>query len=330
MKEISYSCHLSKGGHAITNRTKLNAVSKHNQRKYSSKDGSENVCLKGSNSIYKDVKEMYEKEFGECLKKYNDTQKRKDRKIEDYFKHISDSRADLAAEIIIEIGDMEFWKDRDKWDKKGITDFYADQLDALEKRMPAFKVASAVIHFDEKSPHMHIVGVPVATGYENGMEKQCAKTKIFTKDSLEYLQNKMREEADRYFSKHGEPLRIKEKQKGRNYDLPKEALGEFYALKRDIETLKEQKKTLKKEIEGIKEVTQELKKGFVELERRLFWLRSREDSEERARAIETEGRAIYERSISAIDAGDLEALRAAQKALTALEKDTEDDFGLEV
>ena len=39
-----------------------------------------------------------------------------------------------------------------------------------------FKVANAVIHFDEESPHMHVVGVPVAEGFMKSLRKQGIKT----------------------------------------------------------------------------------------------------------------------------------------------------------
>ncbi|PEM61362.1 plasmid recombination enzyme, partial [Bacillus pseudomycoides] len=38
--------------------------------------------------VQKDLKELYQEEFGEALEKYNAKQKRSDRKIEDYYKHI--------------------------------------------------------------------------------------------------------------------------------------------------------------------------------------------------------------------------------------------------
>ena len=41
-----------------------------------------------------------------------------------------------------------------------MTNFYSKQVDDLELLMPNFKVCSAIIHYDETSPHMHIVGVP--------------------------------------------------------------------------------------------------------------------------------------------------------------------------
>lgn len=38
-------------------------------------------------------------------------------------------------------------------------------------KLPQFVVANAVVHLDEDSPHMHIVGVPVADGYKKGLSK---------------------------------------------------------------------------------------------------------------------------------------------------------------
>ncbi len=58
----------------------------------------------------------------------------------------------------------------------------------LGERAPDFKVASAVVHLDESSPHIHLVGVPVASGYKRGPEKQVAKTKVFTQEEIDTLE----------------------------------------------------------------------------------------------------------------------------------------------
>ncbi len=38
---------------------------------------------------------------------------------------------------------------------------YKEQVQDLMRIVPEFKTANAVIHFDETSPHLHIVGIPV-------------------------------------------------------------------------------------------------------------------------------------------------------------------------
>ena len=85
--------------------------------------------------------------------------------------------------------------------KKRMTSVYSKQVEDLELLVPNFKVASAIIHYDETSPHMHIVGVPIKYKNKNGMEKQVGKSDVFTKESLKTLQKKMRVLCIEYFNK---------------------------------------------------------------------------------------------------------------------------------
>ena len=84
----------------------------------------------------------------------------------------------MAVEIIVQIGDREFWKQFDDM-KSYMKLSYQIILDELRKRLQQFVVANAVVHLDEDSPHMHIVGVPVADGYKKGLCKQVSKRKVF-------------------------------------------------------------------------------------------------------------------------------------------------------
>lgn len=193
--------------------------------------------MRGSDNILNDVQQVYDREFSEAMSKYNEKQKRDDRKISDYLDHVSKSRSDVAAELIIQVGDMEFWSDKDMNDKKVMHYIFEDQIRSLEKLCPEFKIASAVAHYDEKSPHLHVIGVPVAEGYAKGMEKQAAKTKVFTKDSLSMLQDQMRKRAERGVEMNKAVFgdnELKEKEKGRNKDIPKYALGQFYEVQEQV------------------------------------------------------------------------------------------------
>ena len=220
MGNISYTAHVSNKKSAITSKSKLAAVAKHNLRKYKSSDYSkDNICIiYGTSNLIDDVKTVYHKEFDEALEEYNKKQTRQDRKIEDYFEHVADKEQDMAVEIIIQIGDREFWKQFDDM-KSYMKLSYQIILDELRKRLPQFVVANAVVHLDEDSPHMHIVGVPVAGGYKKGLNKQVSKRKVFTKEVLSrVLQDELRDvankEVDDWFGEQ-----IKEKSKGRNHDL---------------------------------------------------------------------------------------------------------------
>ena len=85
--------------------------------------------------------------------------------------------------------------------------------------MTDFKVANAVVHFDEASPHMHVVGVPVGRGFKRGLETKVSKRSVFSPWSLEnVLQGSLREEAEMQMKLHYGVF-LKEKQKGKNHDL---------------------------------------------------------------------------------------------------------------
>ena len=91
MAGMSFSAHISNKKSAITSKTKLEGVAKHNLRKYKSSDYSANniVILQGTKNLVRDVKAVYHQEFDAALKDYNERQKRADRKIADYFEHVA-------------------------------------------------------------------------------------------------------------------------------------------------------------------------------------------------------------------------------------------------
>ena len=187
--------------------------------------------------MFNDVRDLYLQEFEQARIEYNQQQTREDRKIKDYFNKISqDSQRDLACEIIIELGDMDFWKDKDIRYKKKMSDVYNEQVKDLMKVVPEFKVANAVIHYDETSPHMHIIGVPVKEDYKKGMKKQVAKSQIFTKSSLKVIQDEMRKCCIKSYNKfYDKTSELKKKQKGRNKDIAVEDMTDYREVKKQYE-----------------------------------------------------------------------------------------------
>lgn len=227
MDDVSYSAHISNGKSAINSKGKLSSVAKHNLRKYRSKeyDRENIVLLFGSTNLLRDVKKVYQDTFTEALQQYNQKQTRADRHIGDYFEHLSGKNQDIAVEIIFQCGDKDFWEnifmdtDNEKQNKENICKVYNTLLEQLQKEMPDFKVANAVIHFDEASPHMHVVGVPIGRGFKRGLETKVSKRSVFTPKTLEnILQNHLRETASIEMLIHFGVL-VKKKQKGKNHDL---------------------------------------------------------------------------------------------------------------
>lgn len=111
----------------------------------------------------------------------------------------------------------------------------------LIKIVPTFKIANATIHFDETSPHMHIVGAPVVENCTRGMKKQVGKSQVFTKNTLTEIQDKMRNACIKSYNKFYEvDTRLKEKQKGRNQDINVKDMKDYRKIKKQVKQ-KEQK-----------------------------------------------------------------------------------------
>lgn len=168
-----------------TNKTNI----KHNNRNLNDKDKERNSHIDESRShenvylVQKNLKEVYQEEFGEALENYNAKQKRNDRKIDNYYKHIQSSKkTSLQQEVIIQVGDKDDFSSQADFHKANeiLKEWYSD----FEKRNPQLKIYNAVIHNDEASPHMHVNFVPVAEGYKRGLEKQVSFDKAITQQDL--------------------------------------------------------------------------------------------------------------------------------------------------
>ena len=242
MEELSYSFHIgsdknkknsvrltsknnisgtnSMSNNAIQNAKQLSTTDKHNYRKYDNRQD-EIVVIKGTTSLYNDVLRFYKNEFEVARLEYNNKQTRDDRKIDDYFKKISNnSKSDLAVQIIIELGDKKFWDTKSMTYKHKMTNVFIKQVDDLELLLPNFKICSAIIHYDETSPHLHIVGVPIKYNCKTGMSMQVGKTDVFTRNSLKELQDKMRILCiEEYNKEYNLDATLKKKLKGRNKDI---------------------------------------------------------------------------------------------------------------
>ena len=249
----------SMSNNAIQNAQQLSRVDKHNYRKYDNEQD-DIVIVRGTSSLYNDVKKLYLKEFEEARIKYNETQ-RETRKINNYFSHISNNaKNDLACELIIELGNKQYWDTKDIDFKKRMTSVYSKQVEDLEMLVPNFKVASAIIHYDETSPHMHIVGVPIKYKNKNGMEKQVGKSDVFTKESLKILQRKMRTLCIEYFNKeYNLNDTLKPKLKGRNIDINVNDMDNYTLMKEQLEKNQQKLEQANKKSLDLKESTKDVK-----------------------------------------------------------------------
>ena len=73
MEGISFTAHVSNKKSAITSKSKLAGVAKHNLRKYKSEEYSaDNIFLIIQDNLVQDVKAVYHQEFDEALKVYTE------------------------------------------------------------------------------------------------------------------------------------------------------------------------------------------------------------------------------------------------------------------
>lgn len=272
----SYSFHISSRQHAIKNKKQLVSFYKHILRLYQEKKGTydkdkiieliENPC-KSANDYVK----VFNKSFSNELLEYNNKQKRDDRKIDDYFKHVESSDKDIAVEIIIQISDKYYW-DENPDKRKFMEDVYREQIKDLQEMFPNLIITNAMLHLDEASPHIHILGIPKATDYKRGLQAQCAKSKVFTPEILEKTQEEMREKALNSMRKFADPdFTFKKKEKGRNFDYSKEKIIE---LKTNNDKINQVNNDLKSDImenfNEIGEISRQIEKSSKNIFYRIF------------------------------------------------------------
>lgn len=264
---LSYSFHISNSKNAINTSMQLSKRLQHNLRSYSqqklkekSYNREKNFVLLGPDNAtkaFEKFKNFYSKTFDEAVNEYNETKKKSRDKIENYFYHISNSKkSELAIEIIIQVGDMEFWKTKSYEEQKKMNKIFQSQIKKLKNELPNFKILSVVAHYDESSPHIQLIGVPIAY-YKKGLKVRATKGKVFNKESLKTLQDKMREDVlEQMQELYGKDIDLKAKEKGRNHDL---------LIKDYIKLKQEQEKQLNSELEPLRAEQNNLKTDINKL-----------------------------------------------------------------
>ncbi|MEK4815185.1 plasmid recombination protein [Bacillus sp. FSL L8-0287] len=107
--------------------------------------------------VQKDIRSVYKDVFQEVVAKYNEKQKRNDRKIQDYYDKIhKNEKTHEQRELVVAVGEG---KDDPKYReaKKEALKQYAE---AFQGRNPNLAVYNMVLHDDEANPHLHINYVP--------------------------------------------------------------------------------------------------------------------------------------------------------------------------
>ena len=117
--------------------------------------------------------------FDDALKKFNDKQKRADRKIESYYDKIRTGKQEkLFHEVIVQIGNREDTNSKST-DSEIAVRILDEYMKHFQERNPNLRIFSAHLHLDEETPHLHIDFVPFVTNSKRGLD-----TRVSLKQAL--------------------------------------------------------------------------------------------------------------------------------------------------
>lgn len=142
----------------------------HNTRTFSTKNVDKERTKYNVEFCHLDIKKVYHELFDDALERYNAKQKRSDRKIDNYYEKVRQSKQEkLFHEVILQIGnkdDMNAKSEEGQLAKDILIQFMED----FQKRNPNLYVFSAHLHMDEETPHIHIDFVPYIRNSERGID----------------------------------------------------------------------------------------------------------------------------------------------------------------
>lgn len=142
----------------------------HNTRAFSAKNVDKERSRNNVEFCHEDLQTVYHQLFDEALKRYNEKQQRKDRRIDNYYEKIRQGKQEkLFHEVIFQVGnmkDMNVQSDDGMLAKEILTAFMKD----FQQRNTNLYVFSAHLHMDEETPHLHIDFVPFVRNSKRGLD----------------------------------------------------------------------------------------------------------------------------------------------------------------
>ena len=151
----------------------------HNSRKFKAENVDGERSHFNIDYCNENIKKVYHKLFDEALQRYNDKQTRADRRIDNYYEKIRNSKQEKPFhELILQIGDKENMgagSENGNLARQVLDEYYRE----FQERNTNLYVFSAHLHMDEATPHLHIDFVPFTTGSKRGLD-----TRVSLKQAL--------------------------------------------------------------------------------------------------------------------------------------------------
>ncbi|WP_199692538.1 plasmid recombination protein [Dorea sp. OM07-5] len=245
----------------------------HNSRKFHAKNTDPNRTHWNVEYCNEDIKDVYHELFDDALKRYNDKQTRKDRKIDDYYEKIRSGKQEkLFHEVIIQIGDKDNMGSETMEGQLAakILDGY---MKGFQERNPTLRVFAAHLHLDEATPHLHIDFIPYVTGSKRGLD-----TRVSLKQALSSLGfkggSRSETELNQWVQSEKEKLamvmrenEIEWEQKGTHETHLSVLDYKKKVREQEVEELTEHKKLLEHNLHDISECVNEIQKEKEQVEK---------------------------------------------------------------
>ena len=150
----------------------------HNSRKFHAKNTDSERSRLNVEYCNQDIKDVYHELFDKALSRYNEKQKRSDRRIDDYYEKILAGKQEKPFhEIILQVGNKDNMNAKEKEGMlaaKVLDEYMAE----FQQRNPTLRVFSAHLHMDEATPHLHIDFVPFTTGSKRGLDTRVSLKQV--------------------------------------------------------------------------------------------------------------------------------------------------------
>ena len=245
----------------------------HNSRKFHAKNTDPNRTHWNVEYCNEDIKDVYHELFDEPLKRYNDKQTRKDRKIDDYYEKIRSGKQEkLFHEVILQIGDKDNMGS-ETMEGQLAAKILDEYMKGFQERNPTLRVFAAHLHLDEATPHLHIDFIPYVTGSKRGLD-----TRVSLKQALSSLGfkggSRSETELNQWVQSEKEKLamvmrenEIEWEQKGTHETHLSVLDYKKKVREQEVEELTEHKKLLEHNLHDISECVNEIQKEKEQVEK---------------------------------------------------------------
>ena len=245
----------------------------HNSRKFHAKNTDPNRTHWNVEYCNENIKDVYHELFDEALKRYNDKQTRKDRKIDDYYEKIRSGKQEkLFHEVILQIGDKDNMGS-ETMEGQLAAKILDEYMKGFQERNPTLRVFAAHLHLDEATPHLHIDFIPYVTGSKRGLD-----TRVSLKQALSSLGfkggSRSETELNQWVQSEKQKLAMVMRENEREWDQKGTHEQHLSVLdykkkvrEQEVEELTEHKNLLEHDLHDISECVDEIQKEKAQAEK---------------------------------------------------------------